>query len=165
MRTIISKGAKRSAVSLVGIVVMLVTVFAAGPSQAAVPSGEDRGVLAAPPATSVSQSIGPAVSSPGTSPFLNSTAHGGVYPIPCHEGEFCASVWDPKVGRFKHFFFYYCRLYALSNWLDVGYYTSHQTGGAVTTFYDRNMVPIEYVYNDGIMHDRNWDPVYYIRVC
>jgi hypothetical protein len=84
----------------------------------------------------------------------------------CASGTLCTGVWDPNSGQWKVFKLYYCRTYAVSNWLGSGFYWNNQTGTPRSVFYDRNMNEIFSFYpGGGQLHYPNWGPVWYVKNC
>ncbi|MFJ3816611.1 hypothetical protein [Streptomyces sp. NPDC090056] len=85
--------------------------------------------------------------------------------VSCSPGNFCASVWDPTVNRFRVFYFYNCTRYRLSDWGDWGEAKNSQSGGAVATVYGSGGNVIRTFPADNGVYAVNWAPVYSIRNC
>jgi hypothetical protein len=109
-----------------------------------------------------SPSISPSNSAPGAD-FEHS------YPpdtYECASGTLCTGVWDPNASQWKVFKLYYCRTYAVNNWLGAGFYWNNQTGSPRSVFYDRNMNEIFSFYpGGGQLAYPNWGPVWYVKNC
>lgn len=135
---------KRSLPGVLGAMTLaLASVFAAGPAQAA-PSA-----------------VGPTSSpAPARTELLPPGAG-----VNCSSGNFCASVWDPTVNRFRVFYFYNCTRYYLSNWNNWGEAKNSQTGGAVATLYGSSGNVIRTIPADNGVYAVDWTPVYSIRNC
>lgn len=169
---------KRSVLGLLGIVaLMLTSVLAAGPAQAAAPSNHGAGtrvVLTAPPAPSagLSPSAAAAVDptiSPSVIPVHLNT--GDVYT--CYSGSLCAEVWDYKTGDWAVFHLTRCVTYALSNWEGTGYVLDRQTGNVPTYFLNQSHATLTPpggsapgpLYPSTTKYAYNWTPVWYIDLC
>lgn len=109
-----------------------------------------------------SPSISPSNSAPG--PDFEHSYPPDTYE--CASGTLCTGVWDPNAGQWKIFKLYYCRTYAVSNWLGAGFYWNNQTGTPRSVFYDKNMNEIFSFYpGGGQLHYPNWGPVWYVKNC
>lgn len=152
--------------SLVGGVVLATMLALVGPAaaQQAEPTGGLTSSL--PPALDSVESVSAAVAvSPTISPAAYRVRYQTSNAVPsCPTGNLCLKVWDPARSSWKVFDLYYCRTYALSNWLGAGIYNNAQTGGVRVYFYDQNWNILRSFTSRGA-GTFNWSPVWYIRNC
>lgn len=160
---------KRSLLGVIGtLTLVLASVFATGPAQAASAPDSGRGghmmiMPSAPVGAGSAQAL--AAAPPTTSPPVESVhvpPGSGVY---CRPGNLCASVYDPTAGTFKVFFFYYCNRYSLANWNGWGEVQNSQTGGALGHLYDGNGNHLRVIFADNGVYAQDWTPVWSLRNC
>jgi murein DD-endopeptidase MepM/ murein hydrolase activator NlpD len=107
-----------------------------------------------------SPTISPSDSAPNAD--FEHVSAGGSYSCPF--GTLCTGVWDPSVGKWKVFKLYYCRTYALSNWLGAGFFWNNQTPGTTAFFYGQSGNVLASFLPGGQLN-YNWDPVWFIKNC
>ncbi|MEU0412213.1 hypothetical protein ABZ307_30930 [Streptomyces griseorubiginosus] len=157
---------RRSLLGLLGALMLaLAAAFAAAPAQAAAPPDRDLGhtVILPKPAGGVSTRSVAAV--PGISPSTNVSYGVPGQSITCPSGNLCAGAWDTSRNQWKIFYLYSCKRYALTNWLDWGWFDNAQTGGAIGYFYGQNGNVLRTVYPGGGIQSYYWDAVWSIRNC
>ncbi|WP_019891779.1 hypothetical protein [Streptomyces purpureus] len=168
-----SGNTRRSALGVIGAVLcVLVSAFATGPAQAASDTPRKSGsyMMIMPPAPEGANSPsslsarGVAAASPTVSPWADYVHTTSGNPVECKEGNLCAGVWDPAVGKYKVFFLFRCNLYSLSYWNGWGQAVNNQIGAAAF-FYGQNGQVRDVVLPENRPFTYDWTPVWSIRNC